>query len=140
MPLQWRLLVPTGLYTMLLLRGFLGLTLFLLVGESLRFLLGWSISGGVGGMLLLALWLAIRGQISSGLASASQGLISILILLIMPGVVGVFFLGDAFSGQWLAVGVALLAGTALSVATTLALMTYFTKRSSDRQPEGSHRG
>lgn len=109
-----------------LLRGFLTLTIFLLLGESLRFVIGWPISGGVGGMLMLTLWLVVRGKVSDELAVASQGLISILIVLIMPGVVGVFFLGDAFAGQWVAFGVALVAGTALSVLTTLLLMKRFT--------------
>ena len=83
---------------MVMLRGFLVLSAFFVAGEALRLLLALPISGGVLGM----------------------------VLLIMPGVVGVFFLGDAFDGQWLAVGVALVAGTLLSVLTTLWLMQRFT--------------
>lgn len=109
-----------------MLRGFLILTLFLLLGESLGFLLDWPISGGVIGMILMTLWLMLRGHISDELASASQALISLLVLLIMPGVVGIFFLGAQFSGQWLAVAVALGLGTLLSVVTTLLLMQRFT--------------
>lgn len=105
-----------------LLRGFLQLTAFLAIGESLRFLLAWPVSGGVAGMLLLTLWLMLTGQIGDGLALASQSLISVLVLLITPGVVGVFFLGDQFAGQWLAIGLALVLGTLLSVLTTLMLM------------------
>ncbi|MAL98188.1 CidA/LrgA family protein [Hydrocarboniclastica marina] len=111
-----------------LLRGFLTLMIFLLLGESLRFLLAWPISGGVGGMLILTIWLVVTGRVSDELAAASQGLISVLIVLIMPGVVGVFFLGDRFDGQWLAVGVALVLGTALSVLTTFLLMMRFTPK------------
>ncbi len=70
----------------------------------------------------------------SSLARASQGLISVLVLLIMPGVVGVFFTADQFSGQWLAVAAALLVGTFLSVLTTLLLMKAVTARGvSDRE-------
>ena len=47
--------------------------------------------------------------------------------LIMPGVVGVFFSADQFSGQWLAVAGALLVGTFLSVLTTLLLMASLVK-------------
>lgn len=109
-----------------LLRGFLQLTTFLAIGESLRFLLGWPVSGGVAGMLLLTLWLMLTGQVGDGLAQASQSLISVLVLLIMPGVVGVFFLGDRFAGQWFAIGLALVLGTLLSVLTTLILIRRFT--------------
>ncbi|MBS8241903.1 CidA/LrgA family protein [Marinobacter lipolyticus] len=111
---------------MVMLRGFLVLSAFFVAGEALRLLLALPISGGVLGMVLLTAVLMLRGAISDSLAVASQGLISVLVLLIMPGVVGVFFLGDAFDGQWLAVGVALAAGTLLSVLTTLWLMQRFT--------------
>lgn len=108
--------------------GFLSLLLFLLVGETLKFLFGWPVSGGIGGMLLLTVWLVRSGSVSEELAAASRALISALILLIMPGVVGVFFLGSRFSGQWLAIGGALIAGTALSVLTSLLLLRATTKR------------
>lgn len=105
-----------------ILRGFLTLLLFLMLGEFLRFVFQWPISGGVIGMMLLTAWLMVSGGANESLTTASQSLISILILLIMPGVVGVFFLGSRFEGQWLAIGTALVAGTFLSVLTTLLTM------------------
>lgn len=113
---------------MTMLRGFLVLVLFFLFGESLRMLLALPVSGGVLGMLLITLTLMVKGHVSDDLALASQGLISVLVLLIMPGVVGVFFTADQFSGQWLAVAAALLFGTFLSVLTTLLLMKLVTAR------------
>lgn len=107
-----------------ILRGFLILLGFLMLGESIRFVLNWPISGGVTGMLLITCWLMVSGTINDDVAGASQQLISMLILLIMPGVVSVFFIGNQFSGQWLAIGVALILGTFLSVLTTLLLMRY----------------
>lgn len=107
---------------MSMLRGFLVLVLFFLLGESVRLLLALPVSGGVLGMLMITFVLMIRGGVSDELASASQALISILVLLIMPGVVGVFFTAGEFAGQWLAIGAALLLGTFLSVFTTLVLM------------------
>ena len=59
------------------------------------------------------------------IAAASQPLIGLLAMLIMPGVVGVFFVADDFAGQWLAVAVALVGGTLASVLTTLLLMRRF---------------
>ncbi|SFM35759.1 CidA/LrgA family protein [Marinobacter zhejiangensis] len=105
-----------------LLRGFLTLLLFLILGEAMRLLFLLPISGGIIGMLLLTFWAMVSGGISEDLALASQKLIAILILLIMPGVVGVFFLGGHFDGQWLAITLALLAGTFLSVLTTLLIL------------------
>ena len=107
---------------MSMLRGFLIQVLFFLFGEALRLVFLIPVSGGVLGMILLTLTLMLRGKVSDELASSSQALISILVLLIMPGVVGVFFMASQFSGQWLAVSAALLLGTLLSVLTTLLLM------------------
>ncbi|MEH6575970.1 MAG: CidA/LrgA family protein [Amphritea sp.] len=105
-----------------MLRGFLSLTLFLLIGESISFLLELPVNGGVVGMLLLTLWLMITGHIDADLAAASQKLISALVFLIMPGIVGVFFLSEEFTAQWTTVGIALILGTLLSVLTTFGLM------------------
>ncbi|MGC8119929.1 CidA/LrgA family protein [Marinobacter sp. VGCF2001] len=107
---------------MVLLRGFLVLVVFFLLGEALRVLMGLPISGGVLGMVMVTFTLMLRGRISDELAEASRGLISILVLLISPGVVGVFFIADRFAGHWLSVAVALIGGTFLSVLTTLWLM------------------
>jgi putative effector of murein hydrolase LrgA (UPF0299 family) len=43
-------------------------------------------------------------------------------------VVGIFFQADEFSGQWLAIGLALVVGTLLSVLTTLWLLQRAVKR------------
>lgn len=107
---------------MVLLRGFLVLVVFFLVGEALRVLAGLPISGGVLGMVMVTFTLMVRGRVSDELAEASRGLISLLVLLITPGVVGVFFVVDQFAGQWTTVVVALVLGTLLSVFTTLLLM------------------
>ncbi len=105
-----------------LLRGFLWLTGFWLAGESLVVLLDLPISAGVVGMLLLTIALLLRIGRLEDIAAASQPLIGLLAMLIMPGVVGVFFVADEFAGQWLAVAVALVGGTLASVLTTLLLM------------------
>ncbi|MBS9405051.1 CidA/LrgA family protein [Halomonas sp. TRM85114] len=107
------------------LRGFLWLVGFLLLGQALVWSLRLPVSPGVVGMLAMTLWLILRGRVSEDIQAASQPLIAVLAMLIMPGVVGVFFIAEAFAGQWLAVGVALVLGTLLSVATTLWLMLRF---------------
>ncbi len=62
---------------MVMLRGFLVLTAFFVIGEALRVMLALPISGGVLGMILLTLLLMVRGSISDSLANASQALISV---------------------------------------------------------------
>ncbi len=107
---------------MVMLRGFLVLVVFFLLGEAVRVFAGLPVSGGVLGMVMATVTLMVRGRVSTELATASQGLISILVLLITPGVVGVFFIADQFYGHWATVLVALVIGTLLSVFTTLLLM------------------
>ncbi|TGN38070.1 CidA/LrgA family protein [Marinobacter confluentis] len=107
-----------------ILRGFLILIGFFLAGELTRLGLGLPFSGGVLGMLGLVLFLMARGRASEGLAAASQSIISVLVLLIMPGVVGIFFNVQAFNGYWIAILSALILGTLLSVVSTLLLMQW----------------
>ncbi|WP_043532727.1 CidA/LrgA family protein [Litchfieldella xinjiangensis] len=111
-----------------LLRGFLWLLGFLMLGDVAVTLFALPISAGVAGMLLFTAWLLLRRGVGEDIATASQSLIGLLAMLIMPGVVGVFFIADEFAGHWLAVAVALVIGTLLSVLTTLALMLRFMPR------------
>lgn len=104
------------------LRGFLWLLGFLLLGDAAVTLAGLPVSAGVAGLLLLTAWLMLRGGVNADIAAAAGPLIAVLAMLIMPGVVGVFFILDTLSGQWLAILAALVGGTLLSVFTTLWLM------------------
>jgi len=117
---------------MVLLRGFLVLVGFFLLGEAARVLAGLPVSGGVLGMVMVTVTLMLRGRVSDELAEASHGLISVLVLLISPGVVGVFFIADEFSGHWATVAIALVAGTFLSALTTLWLMKKTTGKGAER--------
>ncbi|MBB3191996.1 CidA/LrgA family protein [Halomonas cerina] len=116
------------------LRGFLWLLGFWLLGESLVTLSGLPVSAGVVGMLLLTAWLMLHGGGFDDIAAAARPLIAMLAMLIMPGVVGVFFLLDAVASQWAAILAALIGGTLLSVLTTLWLM----RRLMDAPQEGPH--
>jgi len=120
---------------MSILRGFLILVLFFLLGESLRLVFLVPISGGILGLMLLTLYLMVTGGVSKPVASASQALISVLILLIMPGLTEIFFISGKFTGQWLAVSVSLLVGTFLSVVTTLVLLNLLARK---LPPEPDH--
>lgn len=104
------------------LNGLLWLISYWIIGEVVIYFSGLPISSGVVGMLLLCATLTIIGRVPSSLAAAAQPLIALLAMLIMPGVVGVFFMLDELAGEWLAILTALLLGTLLSVITTLWLL------------------
>lgn len=104
------------------LSGFLWLVSFWLIGEVIVYLTAIPVSSGVLGMLLLSTTLALRGGVPDTLAAAAQPLIALLAMLIMPGVVGVFFVAGELGRQWVAIIVSLTLGTLLSVLTTLWLM------------------
>lgn len=120
------------------LRGFLWLIGFLLAGEALVILTGLPVSAGVIGMLLLTAWLALHGGGFDDIAAAARPLIAALALLIMPGVVGIFFILDELAGQLTAILVALLLGTLLSVFTTLWLMRRLVADANTDSREASH--
>ncbi|WP_210396718.1 CidA/LrgA family protein [Motiliproteus sediminis] len=96
--------------------------LFWLLGETLHYLTGIPISGNVLGMLLLFLWLMIRQHLDDQLERTSHTLISLLSLLLLPGGVGLFFLGERMQGQWLPLLLAVVIGTAVSILICLWLM------------------
>ncbi|MCW4153917.1 MULTISPECIES: CidA/LrgA family protein [Halomonadaceae] len=104
------------------LSGLLWLIGYWLLGEVVIHFSGLPISSGVVGMLLMCATLVVIGRVPSSIAAAAQPLIGLLAMLIMPGVVGVFFILDELAGQWLAILAALLLGTLLSVITTLWLL------------------
>ncbi|WP_249978188.1 CidA/LrgA family protein [Vreelandella olivaria] len=104
------------------LNGLLWLISFWLLGEVVIHFSGLPVSSGVVGMLLLCATLVVMGRVPTSIAAAAQPLIALLAMLIMPGVVGVFFILDEMAGQWVAIFTALLLGTLLSVITTLWLL------------------
>lgn len=110
---------------MTLLRGFLWLLGFQLLGQVAVEWLSLPVSHAMAGLLLLLAWLLVTRRLNEGVAAASQALIPLLAMLIMPGVVGGFFVIDEFAGHWTAVMLALVLGTLLSVLTTLWLMRRF---------------
>ncbi len=122
----------------MMIRGFTQILLFWILGESLQFLTQIPVSGNVLGMLLLFAWLMLRQNISLELERASQTLIAQLSLLLLPGGVGLFFLGERMDGQWLPVLSAIVLGTVLSMLICIVLMKRLThsaatpKRGADR--------
>ena len=102
---------------------------FQLLGELLVHLGGLPVPGPVLGMVLLFLTLLGRGALPESLRSTAQTLLSHLSLLFVPAGVGIIQHGARLAEEWLAVAIALLLSTLLTVAVTALVMRAFIGRS-----------
>ena len=102
--------------------GFAWLLVFQLAGEVLARGLQWPVPGPVIGMLLLLLVLIWRGGPGEDLRNASQGLLGNLSLLFVPAGVGIMVHGHRIADEWLALVVALVGSTVLTLAVTALVM------------------
>ena len=93
-----------------------------LVGESLVVALGLPLPGPVLGMVLLFVGLLIRGGIPEGMSTVGGALLGNLSLLFVPAGVGIMLHGQLIGRDWLAVSVALLVSTLLTILITGWLM------------------
>ena len=98
------------------------LLVYQLAGEVLVQLTGLPVPGPVVGMLLLFLTLMARGGAPEGLRETSQQILSHLSLLFVPAGVGVMLHFGRLGAEWLAIAVALVASTVLTIAATAIVM------------------
>ena len=98
------------------------LLVYQLVGEVLVQLTGLPVPGPVVGMLLLFITLAVRKGAPDVLRGTSQQLLSHLSLLFVPAGVGVMLHFGRLGDEWLALAVALVASTVLTIAVTGLVM------------------
>ena len=110
--------------------GLLILLVFQCLGELIKSSLNWILPGPVIGLVLLFLFLCMRGKTADSLQACSQQLIQNLGLLFLPAATGVFFLSELTLPQWLAIAVAVLISTALSLLFNALLL----KKLSAKQP------
>ncbi|NEV63264.1 CidA/LrgA family protein [Thiorhodococcus minor] len=94
-----------------------------LVGESVVVWTGLPVPGPVVGMALLFVGLALYGRVPEGLGRVVDGLLSHLSLLFVPAGVGVILHIAMLREEWLAVSVALLLSTLLTIVVTGLAMT-----------------
>ena len=99
-----------------------------LAGRAIADWLPVPMPGAVIGMLLLLAGLILYGQMPRGLASVGSQLLRILVLILLPPSVGVFFLHDLPLSDWLIVTAAMLIGTLVSLALTALLLHYLIRR------------
>jgi holin-like protein len=98
------------------------LLVYQLVGEALVQLAGLPVPGPVVGMLLLFVTLAVRRRVAEPLRETSQQLLSHLSLLFVPAGVGVMLHFGRLGSEWLALAVALVASTVITLVVTAVVM------------------
>lgn len=89
-----------------------------LLGECAVALLALPVSGPVAGMALLFLTLLARGKPGESIDRSASALLSHLALFFVPVGVGVVQYGERIHREWLPIAIALLAGTAVTLAAT----------------------
>jgi holin-like protein len=89
-----------------------------LAGEALVRLTGLPVPGPIVGLILLLAALLILRRCPAVLETTSLGLLQHLSLLFVPAGVGIIRHLDRLQAEWLAIGVALVASTVLTLAVT----------------------
>lgn len=120
---------PAGVFSthsrelkLVMLKGFMWLMIFLIMGNLLQQALGLPIVGSVLGLLLLFMVLVVRRRTSNSMARVAGQLIHYFTLLILPSAAGLFFLGAVVTDHWLKLLVAVVLGTLISSVITLLTM------------------
>jgi putative effector of murein hydrolase LrgA (UPF0299 family) len=81
-------------------------------------------------MVILFCLLLFRASIPEKLSATADGLLSHLSLLFVPAGVGVMLHFPLLGDDWLAISVALIVSTVLTIAITALMMSWLGKRSS----------
>ena len=102
--------------------AFVVLLVFQLLGEILAQVSHLPIPGPVIGMMLLFLALQWRGALPKSLQTTAQTLLSHLSLLFVPAGVGIIQYGSLLAEEWLALTVAIILSTLLTIAITALVM------------------
>jgi holin-like protein len=104
------------------------LLVYQLVGEVLVQLTGLPVPGPVVGMLLLFITLIVRDRVPETFRNTAQQLLSHLSLLFVPAGVGVMLHFGRLGKEWLALAVALVASTVITIAVTALVMRLLQRR------------
>ncbi|WP_428819540.1 CidA/LrgA family protein [Microbulbifer sp. MCCC 1A16149] len=105
---------------------------FDLAGRSLSTAFSLPVPGPVVGMLLLLLALVIYGRIPRGLAEVAVLILRMLVLILLPATVGIYFLQELAIRDWLTLAIAMLVGTLISFTLTALLLQRLLQRAAVR--------
>ncbi|WP_061240821.1 CidA/LrgA family protein [Ectopseudomonas composti] len=116
----------------MLLRGLSWLVLCQLLGTVLNVLLLPMLPGPIIGMLLLFVFLMLRGEVGESLSIASSSLLKYLPLILVPPAVGVMvYASDIAADFWAVVG-----ALVLSLLLSLAFAGWLMQKLIERQQRG----
>lgn len=120
----------------MLLRGLTWLVLFQLLGTALNSLFLGMLPGPIIGLLLLFVFLLLRGEVGEPLSEAAAGLLRYLPLLLVPPAVGVMVYAEQLATDFWALAGALGLSLLLSLLFAGWLMQKLIERQ-DRREERS---
>lgn len=119
-------------------QAFAILLVFQLLGEIVSYTLKLPVPGPVIGMILLFIWLAVDDRLLQVIQGTTSTILKHFSLLFVPAGVGVMVHAQRIGGEWIAIGIALLASTVLAIATTAwvtrALMRWRSPRATEVDP------
>jgi putative effector of murein hydrolase LrgA (UPF0299 family) len=98
-----------------------------LIGELVTRALTIPVPGPVLGMVILFFVLVLWGTIPEKLSTAADGLLNHLSLLFVPAGVGVMLHFRLLGDDWLAITVALVLSTVLTIVVTALMMSWLAK-------------
>jgi len=117
----------------MLLRGLTWLVLFQLLGTAINHLLVPILPGPIIGLVLLLIFLMLRGEVGTPLSEASASLLRYLPLLLVPPAVGVMvYAADIVADFWAIVGTLVLS-LVLAMAFCGVLMQKMINRGKQRE-------
>lgn len=117
----------------MLLRGLTWLISFQLLGTALNVLVLPFLPGPIIGMVLLVIFLRLRGQVDKPLEQASNGLLKYLPLFLVPPATGIMMYGQEVAADALAILVSLTLSFVLVVPLTGRLMQVLMARSEQQR-------
>ena len=119
-----------------------GLTILLvyqLIGEITARYFSLPIPGPVLGMLMLFVTLAIKGSVHSTLEKTATGLLSHLSLLFIPAGVGMMVHFDRIANEWIAISIALVLSTIITLIGSATIMSIVSKFVTDTRKSGEEK-
>ncbi len=115
-----------------MIRGLVQILIFQGLGEIIAKVLGLPVPGPVIGLILLLVFLLLRGRIDPDLELVASAFAQHLGLLFIPAAVGVVMFAPQLASHGLAIAAILIISVGLAVAITACLLKWLTRK--DRPP------
>ncbi len=112
------------------------LLLLQLIGEVFVQFFALPVPGPVIGLVLLFAGLLVRGKLGDDLRNTANNLLQHLSLLFVPAGAGVMIHAARVADEWLALSVALIGSTLLSMAATALTLKFFLRHRQGVDREG----